>query len=329
MQGHISGTYVRLLFEWLNDKGFDAEKVLQHSCPDLDERVRIPFDDWHAMLERSYQATKNPFFGLEVGSRITPRHLGVLGYVAYSCQTFGEALLRLQRFEDLVHAVNDMRINIDGDLMLLQWGAELGKTGEFADQTAQSVLISYIRYLLEPQLSPTWMSFINPTPSTTKPYEDFFACPVTFEAEFTTVAFPVAWLSKPINKPDPVLRDILDRQAESLLQQLPTNDEFITALRQAIHAAIHAATPSLEVAAMRMHCSPRTLQRRLDERGLKFQVLLDDARLQLAKHYLGKTKTPLSEIALLLGYAEQSAFNHAFKRWTQVTPKAWREKNTF
>ena len=68
-------------------------------------------------------------------------------------------------------------------------------------------------------------------------------------------------------------------------------------------------------------------QRRLDERSLKFQVLLDDARLQLAKRYLSKSNTSLSEIALLLGYAEQSAFNHAFKRWTGSTPKAWREKN--
>ena len=328
MQGHISGTYVRLLFEWLNEKSMNAEAVLGRVCPELDERIRVPFDEWRAMLERTYQVTQDPFFGLDVGSRITPRHLGVLGYVSYSCNTMGEALLRLQRFEDLVYAVNDLKVSFEGDLVLLQWGAELGVTGEFADQTAQSVLVSYIRYLIAPDFAPVWMSFINPKPVSAKPYEDFFRCPVRFDANYTTMAFPVLWLAKPVAKPDPVLRDILDRQAENLLQQLPANDEFVDALRQAIHAAIHAATPNLEVVAQRMHCSPRTLQRRLDERGLKFQVLLDDARLQLAKRYLSKAGTSLSEIALLLGYAEQSAFNHAFKRWTGVTPKAWREKNT-
>ena len=61
MQGHISGIYVRLLFEWLNDKGFEAEKVLQRSCPDLDERIRVPFDEWRAMLERTYQVTQDPY----------------------------------------------------------------------------------------------------------------------------------------------------------------------------------------------------------------------------------------------------------------------------
>ena len=204
MQGHISGTYVRLLFEWLNEKGHHAEQVLQRPCPELDERIRISFDEWRVMLERTYQITQDPFFGLEVGSRITPRHLGVLGYVSYSCNTLGEALLRLQRFEDLVHAVNDMKINFDGDLILLQWGAELGVTGEFADQTAQSVLVSYVRYLISPDFSPVWMSFINPTPSNVKPYEDFFRCPVKFESNMTTMAFPAMWLAKPVAKPDPV-----------------------------------------------------------------------------------------------------------------------------
>lgn len=327
MQGHVSGTYVRLLFEWLNEKGMDAEAVLQRPCPELDERVRVPFDDWRAMLERVYALTGDPVFGLEVGSRITPRHLGVLGYVTYSCNTLGEALLRLQRFEDLVHAVNDLQVRFENDVVLLQWGAELGATGQLADQTAQSVLVSYVRHVISPDFNPLWMSFINERPADLRPYEHFFGCPVSFEAPFTTMAFKASWLAEPLAKPDPVLRDILDRQAENLLQQLPANDEFIAALRQAIHAAIHAATPTLDIVAMRMCCSPRTLQRRLDERGLKFQVLLDDARLQLAKRYLSKVSTPLSEVALLLGYAEQSAFNHAFKRWTGATPKVWREKN--
>ena len=176
MQGHVSGTYVCLLFEWLNERGLDAETVLQRPRPDLDERIRIPFQEWREMLERVSQLTQDPFFGLQVGSRITPRHLGILGYVSYSCNTLGEALLRLQRFEDLVYAVNDLKVSFEDDLVLLQWGAELGVTGELADQTVQAALVSYLRYIIEPEFTPSFMSFINPTPSDIKPYEDFFRC---------------------------------------------------------------------------------------------------------------------------------------------------------
>ena len=57
MQGHVSGTYVCLLFEWLNERGLDAETVLQRPRPDLDERIRIPFQEWREMLERVSQLT--------------------------------------------------------------------------------------------------------------------------------------------------------------------------------------------------------------------------------------------------------------------------------
>jgi len=34
----------------------------------------------------------------------------------------------------------------------------------------------------------------------------------------------------------------------------------------------------------------------------------------------------LADIAFLLGYQEQSAFQHAFKEWTGVTPKSFRDQ---
>lgn len=34
----------------------------------------------------------------------------------------------------------------------------------------------------------------------------------------------------------------------------------------------------------------------------------------------------LSEVAFLLGYSEQSGFNHAFRRWTGSTPRRHRAR---
>ena len=35
---------------------------------------------------------------------------------------------------------------------------------------------------------------------------------------------------------------------------------------------------------------------------------------------------PLAEVAFMLGFSEPSTFHRAFKRWTSVTPTAWRAK---
>ena len=69
-----------------------------------------------------------------------------------------------------------------------------------------------------------------------------------------------------------------------------------------------------------MHVSVRTLQRRLDARELTWQQLLDRTREQLAHQYLADRSLTLGDIALLLGFSEQSAFNRAFRRWTGQTP---------
>jgi AraC-like DNA-binding protein len=67
----------------------------------------------------------------------------------------------------------------------------------------------------------------------------------------------------------------------------------------------------------------RTLQRRLQETGTTFADLLDEVRADVAKHYLATGQLPLTKIALLLGFSEQSAFNHAFRRWFQRSPTEW------
>ena len=58
---------------------------------------------------------------------------------------------------------------------------------------------------------------------------------------------------------------------------------------------------------------------------LGFQQVLDQARFALARHYLRQDGLSLADISFLLGYQEQSAFNHAFKEWSGVNPGAWRE----
>jgi len=66
------------------------------------------------------------------------------------------------------------------------------------------------------------------------------------------------------------------------------------------------------------------LQRRLADSGMTWQHLLDRTREQLARQYLSDRALALAEIALLLGYSEQSAFTRSFKRWTGQTPLAFR-----
>jgi len=72
--------------------------------------------------------------------------------------------------------------------------------------------------------------------------------------------------------------------------------------------------------------SARTLQRRLAAAGLSYHALLDTVRRETAERCVADAELSLGEIAYLVGYSEPAAFHRAFKRWTGVTPQAYRRR---
>jgi AraC-like DNA-binding protein len=76
--------------------------------------------------------------------------------------------------------------------------------------------------------------------------------------------------------------------------------------------------------ARRLGTSARTLQRRLREEGTSFAAELDAVRRERAEAFLRAPDVSIAEVSWLLGFAEQSAFTRAFRRWTGVAPTEWR-----
>ena len=64
--------------------------------------------------------------------------------------------------------------------------------------------------------------------------------------------------------------------------------------------------------AAELHISSRTLQRRLQDAGYRFHQVLEEARRQLARHYLNHSLLELNETAYLLGYEDANSFVRAF-----------------
>src|SRR3954453_4336812 len=104
--------------------------------------------------------------------------------------------------------------------------------------------------------------------------------------------------------PRPQARDSLRSAVERLLAQLLP------------HAKASASNVARQLA-----MSTRTLSRRLYDEGVTFVEILEQTRAALARRYLAERDLPVAEIAWLLGYSEVSSFNHAFKRWTGMTPR--------
>lgn len=321
---YVSGALTGLLLEFL-----DSEKLAAPACRarlaawPVDSRM--PLTEWITLLDLIAAEDHRPALGLAIGQRIQPRHAGVMGYLGLSCDTLGEALLRFERYHRLVYDGNPIQLDISPEGVIISWGIVHGRPGQLADETAIAAFATITRLLVDQPVSAQRVEFVNAPPADLKPYEDFFQCPVSFGHACTTVTFSADYLALPIRYRDPALRALLEQQAEALLRTLPENDDFESALKQAMVKGLHTGEPTLEMVAGSLHISARTLQRRLAERGLQFHSLLEATRLALARDYLSNRSLSLTEIALLLGYSEQSAFNRAFRRWTGQTPKQARK----
>ncbi|WGV97987.1 helix-turn-helix domain-containing protein [Vibrio sp. YMD68] len=71
--------------------------------------------------------------------------------------------------------------------------------------------------------------------------------------------------------------------------------------------------------------SPRTLQRRLADKGLTFRQSRDNARCETATKLLREKISPF-ETAWRCGYTDLSNFNRAFKGWMKQTPAQYQSQ---
>jgi AraC-like DNA-binding protein len=90
------------------------------------------------------------------------------------------------------------------------------------------------------------------------------------------------------------------------------DENFIERVRVAIQQKLTGQRPTIDDIADVLHTSSRTLQRRLQDEGSSFQRVLEEARHQLARHYLNNSVLELKEAAYLLGYEDGNSFVRAF-----------------
>ncbi|WP_307835125.1 helix-turn-helix domain-containing protein [Streptomyces adelaidensis] len=58
--------------------------------------------------------------------------------------------------------------------------------------------------------------------------------------------------------------------------------------------------------------------------GTSFEAVLDEVRRDAAHRYITTTDLPFGQVAVLVGFTEQSTLSHAVRRWFGVSPRELR-----
>jgi AraC-like DNA-binding protein len=68
------------------------------------------------------------------------------------------------------------------------------------------------------------------------------------------------------------------------------------------------------------------LRRRLTEHALTFETLLEQVRQARTMSLLGNPEMSIERITEEVGYSDVRSFRRAFKRWTGMSPTAFRNE---
>jgi AraC-like DNA-binding protein len=150
------------------------------------------------------------------------------------------------------------------------------------------------------------------------------ACePFVFDADRTAITWNGEHSAARLYYSDEVLHAAYLAECRLKARVRGAKDDLVDMLARSLTGGT-GSIPSLGALAAEAGMSERTLQRRLQDRGVKFRDLVEEARRQVAIELLTMGSTPIAEIAWRLGYSDTTSFAHAFRRWTGVAPGAAR-----
>lgn len=326
---HISVKVIRAIVAGAAAFGVDPAELLGAAGIDpaelADEDGHVPHSAERRLWREAVRRTRDESFGLHLSERLAVDTFGALGFAVRSSATLGEAYRRAARYLRLLVHGPALSIHLEGSSAILRHEPPRGPVpSRHAVEFFFGNLVMIARHGVDATFVPRSARFRHEAPARTDDHHRLFGPDVRFGQARDEIAMDRAALEKPQSHAEPALGEVLDRHLGALLAALPESASFMDRARSALAAELGRGEPSLTALAGRLRMSPRSLQRRLQQEGTSLSSLLDDLRAEMATRYLGESRESISEVAFLLGFSEVSTFHRAFKRWTGVTPAAFR-----
>jgi AraC-like DNA-binding protein len=313
----------------LADYGLDFSVLARRAGidPDLPSRpdARGSVHRLQKLWRLASEASGDPLFGLRVGQRARPAVFHALGLGVMSSGTVLAALRRVERYSGLL-STNGRLVVIEREDQLVLEGRQAENQVQISVATFDAfavMLCRLLRLCAGPLGVPQLVCLPHAAPPDAAPFIECLGCPVRFDSPVLAFVFDAETARRPVPSGNPGLAAEADRMAEHYLEQI---DPDTVAAR--VRDLILQAMPSGEIEqvdiARSLNRSTSTLQRRLRSEGTSFQKLLSEARRDRALEYLRAGEHSLADITFLLGFADQSNFTRAFRRWTGKTPREFR-----
>ena len=298
----------------------------------LNDDALIPLTQVIQLLENAAKSAKLPDLGLRLVQYQDFSILGALAVMMRHATTIREAMHLASAYSfvnsDAIQFFVQSSFDQPGHVHL---GLEIVVSKRPAcSQTielAMGTMAKFLTLMHKPAINIAALNFPHRRVGPSSSYNDVLKCECAFEAQFASLVIPEAALDLPLKRGDSLLRDM----AREYIDARHPSPSKSTANRvmELLRRDIGIRQLTLQSISDQLHCKSRTLQRRLLYEGFNFEDLLDQVRRDRCIELLsGEGRMGLTEIAHMIGYADQSILTRSCWRWFGCSPTSFMKNRT-
>jgi AraC-like DNA-binding protein len=328
----VSIWVVRGLVHTVEQAGVPRDKLFRAAGLDpsqLDSpEARLPRWVVYRLCELATEFTADPALGLHWAESPDGSAFAPLSHLIAHAATLRQAFDALSQFQPLLsdhfgyerferdNKVTVQCLNLPGESLAIQ---------RFVAEMLVIGVWRLVRFF-NPRVRVERVSFAYPAPAYKSEYTRVFDGAERFDEPFTGIVFDSAFMNAPSPSKDVDLHEALRSVAERRVLRLTERTPYAQRVRDVLVSLGSPHQSDMRAAARALGISVRSLRRRLAAEGKAYNAILKDACAIVAKRLLLDRRRTIQEAAYELGFSDTTAFHRAFKRWTGMTPSAFRQQ---
>ena len=294
----------------------------------IPDNARVHTDQVARLFQLVMMTLNDEFMGFtEVPSKMGT--FALMSDLIPQCLTLKDQLKQTARFYNLTHP------NIEFDLKEYHKDAVLSISLTDNGYDAQHFLREFLMVIWH--RFPSWLIG---EPITLRSVDFSFACPaheselnvmfptkISYQQSSNRLVFDRRYLSKPITRTRSEIQQFVRRSPYDIMT-IPGREQTLESQIERLLApngADRMANITLQDVAEQLFISPQTIQRRLSELGTSFNTIRENWRRECAIKLLQNSQLSIESISERLGFSEARSFTRAFKTWTGLSPRKYRQ----
>ena len=326
----VSRHFVEAALAGARKQGYDTDQMLRDAGIEPErlqtEKARVTGSQYTRLMQVIWATMEDEFMGF-APRRSRPGTFATLCQLVIHCHNLECVLRRARQFYGLFDDTITLALRYEGEHVAIELRSEhpLDDPYHFLQESLLVIWHRLCSWLIGQGIPLDEAYFNYPEPPHVGEYRSIFHCPLFFNRSRTGLRFRREYMRRPVIRDELEMKQFLETSPADLLARPDDRNSYTARIRAIIGRDFRDRIPEFDRIAEQLNMSPQTLRRRLKAENTSFQEIKDNLRRDIAIYHLSRGDQAINDIAYLAGFAETSTFHRAFKKWTGMTPGAFRE----